>query len=317
MRYIGDMRAAHDDLAAVDLNLLRALDALLAERHVTRAAIRLGVSQSAASHALARLRGVLGDPLLVRGPRGTLLTTARAEELAAVVHRALAELATVWRGATFDPAAAPRTFYIGTVDYAELVLLPGLLARVRALAPRVDLFIKPVPDDIPGALARGDLDVVIAPARPRDLVGGCFQRHLFDETFTCAVRSGHPSASGRLTLDRYCALDHLLVAPGGTSGSFVDDALAILGRRRRVALAVPHFLIVPHVLVATDLIVTIATRLAAAFITSHALVLRPPPIPIEPFSMHLIWHERTTTDAAHRWLRDQLVATTAPLGRKR
>lgn len=312
------MHVAHDDLAAVDLNLLRALDALLGERHVTRAAARLGLSQSAASHALARLRELLGDPLLVRGPGGALLPTARADELAPVVHRALAELAAVWRGAAFDPATAPRTFTLGAGDFAELVLLPGLVARVGAAGPRVDLFVKPVPDDVPGALARGEVDAVLAPARPRDLTGGCFQRHLFDEEFTCAVRAGHPAATGRLTLDRFCALDHLLVAPRGTRGSFVDDALAVRGRTRRVAVAVPHFLVVPHILAATDLIVTIGARIIAAYAASHGLVTRPPPIEVAGFAVHLIWHERTQADAGQRWLRDQLVATAAAVaGRRR
>ena len=302
------MRTAHDDLAAVDLNLLRALDALLAEQHVTRAAARLGVTQSAASHALGRLRELLGDPLLVRGPRGTLLPTARAEELAPVVERALAELAAAWRGAAFAPATAQRRFTIGASDYAELVVLPALAARIAAAAPRIDLQVRPVPDDTAGALARGELDAVLTPARPRDLTGGCFQRHLFEEDFTVAMRGGHPAATARLTLERFCALDHLLVAPRGTPGSFVDDALAAMGRRRRVAVAVPHFLIVPHVLAATDLIVTIASRVAAAFVPSHALATRPLPLAIAPFAVHLLWHERTTADAGQRWLRDQIVA---------
>lgn len=317
MRYIAIMRDAHDALAAVDLNLLRALDALLAERHVTRAAARLGVTQSAASHALARLRELLGDPLLVRGPGGALLPTPRADELGPVVRRALGELAAAWRGAAFDPATAVRTFHLGAGDYAELVLLPGLVARLARLGPRLDLFVHPVPEDIPGVLARGELDAILAPARARDLVAGGFQRHLFDESFTTAVRADHPSAGGRMTLDRFCALDHLLVAPRGTAGSFVDDALAALGRRRRVALAVPHFLIVPHVIAATDLVVTVASRLAAAFAETHRLVLRPPPVELAGFPIHLLWHERTAADAGQRWLRDQIVAVAAEVAAPR
>ena len=126
----------------------------------------------------------------------------------------------------------------------------------------------------------------------------------------CAVRAGHPAARRRLTLERYCSLDHLLIAPRGTYGGFVDSALAALRMQRRVALAVPHFLIVPHVVASTDLIVTIASRIAAAFRESHQLAtLRPPPaLGLSGFPMHLIWHERAHGDDAQRWLREQIVA---------
>ena len=312
MLFIYIMRGVHDELAGLDLNLVLALDALLGERHVTRAAARLGVSQSAASHALARLRELLGDPLLVRGPRGAMQPTPRALALAPLVGRALADLAAALRPPEpFAPATARRTFHLGAGDYAELVLLPRLAARLAAAAPGIDLFIRAVPDDIPAAIAQGDLDAVIAPARRRDVAGpGTYQRLLFEETFVCAVRAGHPAIRSRLTLDRYCALDHLLIAPRGTSGGLVDDALAALGKQRRVALAVPHFLIVPHVVASTDLIVTIASRIAAAFRESHRLAtLRPPAeLGLSGFPMHLIWHERSHADDAQRWLRDQIVA---------
>lgn len=313
MVFIPIMRAVHDDLAAVDLNLLRVLDAVLAERHVTRAAARLGMTQSAASHALARLRAQLGDPLLVRGPRGALVPTARAELLAPVVTRALGELAAVWRGEAFTPETAERTFHVGAGDLAELAVLPALAARLARLAPRCALLVRPVPDDTAAELAAGSLDAVLAPARPRDLVGGCVQRTLFDETFTVAMRRGHPAARGTLTLDRYCALSHLLVAPRGSFGGFVDAALAAHGRRRHVAVAAPHFLIAPMVIASTDLIATLPGRLVAS-VRSLGLTLRPPPIEVPGFAMHLLWHERTRTDAAQRWLREQIVAAATPSG---
>ncbi len=305
------MRRAHDRLAGFDLNLLRVLDVVLAERHVTRAAARLGQSQSATSHALARLRDELGDPLLVRGAGGRLVPTERALALAPVVTRLLDELAAAWPGGGFDPATARRTFHVGAGDLAELVLLPPLAARVARLAPGVELFVRPAPDDPGAALASGEVDVVLAPVRsrdPRPLTSGCYYRPLFAETFTCAMRAGHPAARGRLTLDRFCALDHLLVAPRGTAGGFVDDALAAVGRQRRVAVAVPHFLVAPAVVAATDLVATLASRVVAAFARSHRLVMRPPPVAVPGFTMHAIWHERTHEQAAHTWLRDQLAA---------
>lgn len=307
------MRGVHDELAGLDLNLVLALDALLGERHVTRAAARLGVSQSAASHALARLREVLGDPLLVRGPHGVMQPTPRALALAPMLSRALADVAAALRRPEpFAPATARLTFHLGAGDYAELVLLPKLAARLAKAAPGIDLFVRVVPDDMPGALARGDADAAIVPLRPRDVVAGpgLYQRLLFEEQFVCAVRTGHPATQRRLTLDRYCSLDHLLIAPRGTYGGFVDDALAALRKQRRVALAVPHFLIVPHVVASTDLIVTLASRIAAAFAESHRLAtLRPPSeLALTGFPMHLVWHERTHGDDAQRWLRDQIAA---------
>ncbi|HRC58747.1 MAG TPA: LysR family transcriptional regulator, partial [Kofleriaceae bacterium] len=136
------MSDVHDVLGALDLNLLRSLDALLTERHVTRAAARLGVTQSAASHALARLREEVGDLLLVRGPGGSLLPTPRAEQLGPVVRRALSDIAAAWREQEFVPGSARRTFTIGAGDFAELVLLPALAARLAATAPSVDLFVR-------------------------------------------------------------------------------------------------------------------------------------------------------------------------------
>lgn len=311
MVFIHVMHTAHDALAAVDLNLLRVLAVVLHEGHVTRAATRLGLTQSATSHALARLRAELGDPLLVRGAGGRMVLTERAQALAPVVTRILDELAAAWRGAAFDPATAQRTFHLGAGDLAELVVLPRLAARLARQAPGVQLFVHAAPLDSGEALAAGTLDVVLSPVRTRDtttLPSGCYQRPLFDESFATAMRAGHPAARGRLTLDRFCALDHLLVAPRGTAGGFVDDALAAIGRTRRVAVAVPHFLVAPAVVAATDLVVTLPARIIAAVARSHRLASRPPPLALADFTLHAIWHERTHDQAAHQWLREQIAA---------
>lgn len=309
MGMIAGMRDAHDPLAQLDLNLLRALDALLAERHVTRAAERLSLTQSAASRALARLRQELGDPILVRGPSGALLPTARAEQLGPVVRQALAQIAAAWRGDTFDPATSQRRFIVSGADYAELVLLPGLAARLAELAPGLTLSFVPMPGDLTGALASGDVDAILVPGAMSG--AGLYQRHLFDESFVVAMRAGHPAASGKLTLDRFCSLCHLLIAPRGTPGGAVDNALAKLGRKRHVAVSVPHFLVAPHVIAASDLVITMATRMVAVFSTMFELVTRPPPLPVPGFSIQLQWHERTHADAGHRWFREQLAHVAA------
>lgn len=308
------MHAAHTDLAGVDLNLVLALDALLAERHVTRAAARLGITQSAASHALARLRDLFDDPLLVRGPRGTMLPTPRATALAPAVHRILVDLSAVLRGdAAFDPGSARRTFRIGTSDYVELVLMPRLIERVQRLAPNIDLWLHTLTDHGDDALVSGTIDVVIGPPQGAARSAGSYEKILFDESFTCIVRKGHPLAASKLTLPRYCAAPHLLVAPRSTPGSFVDDALAAIGRTRRVALAVPHFLVAPYLIANSDLIATLATRVAVTFADALGLVTMQPPLALPKFQMALAWHERSHDDPPHRWLRDQVLAVAAEL----
>ncbi len=308
------MHAAHTELAGVDLNLVLALDALLAERHVTRAAARLGITQSAASHALARLRDLFDDPLLVRGPRGTMMPTPRASALAPAIHRILVDLSAVVRGdAAFDPATARRTFHLGTSDYVELVLMPRLLERIQRTAPNVDLFLHTLTDHGDEALGSGAVDVVIGPPRSTARPAGSYEKHLFKESFTCIVRENHPLAASRLTLPRYCAAAHLLVAPRGTLGSYVDDALAAVGRTRRIALAVPHFLVVPYLIASSDLIATLATRVAETFADMLGLVTMPPPLALPKFDMALAWHERNHDDAPHRWLREQILAVASDL----
>jgi DNA-binding transcriptional LysR family regulator len=302
------MHASHDELRAIDLNLVLALDALLAERHVTRAAERLGITQSAASHALARLRDLLGDPLLVRGSRGTMLPTPRAAELAPAVHRVLDDLAVVLRGQVFEPATATHTFRIGCGDYVELVLLPRLVARLAQLAPGIDVWVHSVGDWGDEELAAGKVDLVIAPPRRATRPAGSYEKVLFEETFTCVMREGHPLAGARMTLPRYATATHVMVAPRGTPGSIVDDALARVDRSRRVAVAVPHFLVVPFIVASTDLVATLPTRVAAMLAGPVGLVRTPPPIEIAPFQLAMAWHERMQADVRHRWLRDQLVA---------
>jgi DNA-binding transcriptional LysR family regulator len=309
------MHGVHE-LAGVDLNLVVALDALLAERHVTRAASRLGLTQSATSHALARLRGLFKDSLLVRGSSGTMVPTPLAEWLAPQVRRALDDLATTLRGEVFDPATVRRSFHIGASDMVELVLLPALMARIAAIAPHVDVWVHTYPEWGDAELASGALDVVVGPgygtaqrkgARP----AGGYEQPLFVDEFTCVMRKKHPLADGRLTLARYCAASHLLVAPRGAPGSLVDTALAELGRSRRVALAVPHFLVVPHIVATTDLVATLATRVARIFAGALDLVLMSPPIEMPKIQMVVGWHERNQRDPAHVWLRKQLHAAAA------
>lgn len=296
-------------LQGIDLNLLVVLDALLTERSVTRAAARLGLTQPATSHALARLRTLLDDAVLVRTARG-MVPTERALALEPVLRRSLADLAQALEPAAFAPEIAARTFTIGTTDYAEMVVLPRLAAEVERVAPNVALRVRPVPEPFVQDLEDQQLDVVLAP--PIQPVAGVHARKLFEERFVCVVREGHPGVGARLTLDRYCALSHLLIAPRGRPGSYVDTALAAMGRTRRIRLTVPHFLAAPMIVAESDLVVTLAERVAERFQPSLGLRLLPPPFDISGFSIHLFWHARAEDDPAHRWLRQQIVAASTP-----
>lgn len=313
MTYIRLMQSMH--LGAIDLNLLVVLDALLTERNVTKAAARIGITQSATSHALARLRALTGDELLVRGQK-EMLPTTRGEALAAPVRRALDEIARALAPAeSFDPKTTTARVTIGTSDYGELVLLPRLVKRLAREAPNVDLRIRPAGNEWANMLASGAVDLVFAPLQSDDQRPGLYGRKLFDERFVCVVRKGHPLAKKKLTLARFVSVPHALIAPGGGEGGFVDKALSRLGMQRRVAVAVPHFLIAPHVVASTDLLLTLARRVAAILAAPLGLVLLPPPreLAIEGFTISAIWHERTHGDPLHRWLREAIAAEATSL----
>jgi DNA-binding transcriptional LysR family regulator len=292
------------DIRAVDLNLLVALDALLAERNVTRAAARLNLSQSAMSAALARLRTLFGDPLLLR-TSGGMLATSKGQELVAPVRLVLGEIGRiVQRPERFDPASAERVFTIAASDYVEYAVLPRLVDYLEARAPRARLAVRPMDFGAVGrSLETGDVDLGIlgaafAPPSVRS-------RPLFVERFVCVVRKGHPRVGERLTLDDYCALDHVLVSPsGGAFSAPADDALAAIGRSRHVRLSVPHFLLVPEILTRSDMIGVLPERLARGY--GDRFRVFDLPFELAPFSVVAVWHERTHRDPALAWLRQSI-----------
>jgi DNA-binding transcriptional LysR family regulator len=295
------MHSMHDvKLSSVDLNLLVVLEALLSERHVTRAATRVGLSQSATSHAFARLRELYRDPLLVRSA-GSFSLTPRAVALLPAVSRSLSELrATISGEPAFAPRSAQRVFTLGTVDYGQAVLLPRLLPLLEQEAPGIDLAIVNAPN-LSELLDEGRIDLTLQP-------GDTIPKHqrsleLFEDGFVCMVRKRHPSVGSKLTLSQYLALRHVVVAPSGEPGSTVDSELAKRGKQRRVALRVPGFLIVPVIISKSDFINTGPQRLAERLVHVHSVRLLPPPLPIPQFTISMAWHARLDNDPAHTWLR--------------
>lgn len=294
-------------LSELDLNLLVAFDALLQEGSVTRAARRVGVSQPAMSNALRRLRTALGDELMVRAGGG-MVPTPRALELHGPVRAALATLhRALNHDGRFDPSSAKRAFRIASSDYAEMVLLPGLVEGLRQQAPGVDLTVRAMGGELPRtALSGGGLDLAIGVFR--DVPAGHVQQALFRDRFVCVARQDHPALADGLDLDTYCELDHVLISATGRGPGVVDHFLEQQGRSRRVALRVPHFIVAPMVIARTDMVLTLASRLACRLAPMLGLQVLPPPLDLPTFTIRQLWHERYRHDAGHRFLRAQVAA---------
>ncbi|HUJ57666.1 MAG TPA: LysR family transcriptional regulator [Kofleriaceae bacterium] len=294
-----------------DLNLLLALDALLQEQNVSRAAARLGLSTPAMSHALARLRAQLGDPLLVRAGQ-RMVATPRATDLRDRV-RALAQgaLATLAPEPERDPRALDRTFRIKAADNA-LTLLGPALDRALAAAPRVTLHVTPVDRDDPTMLRDLTIDLAIGVydyTPYSELPSELRMQRLFEDRFVCVARIGHPTIGRSLALAQYAALEHVQVVPRGQVGGYVDELLARHGLRRRIARAVPYFLAAFALVAETDYVLTTSLRLARRLAGKLGLRMIAPPraLGLEPFVTLQLWHPRNDRDAAHRWLREAVL----------
>ena len=293
------------DIRNVDLNLLVALDALLAERSVSRAAVRLHLSQPAASALLARLRELFGDPLLLRSARG-MLPTPRALELLGPVRQVLDAIETIVQPrAAFDAARAVCTFTLSASDYVEYALLPTLADYLEHKAPGVRLEVRPLDlQSVAKQMESGDVDLCITGLQ--NAMPGLHVRPLYTERMVSVVRRDHPGAGARLTLDKFCSLEHIRVSvPGSGFSARIDAALAALGRKRHVRLAVPHFLMVPEIVARSDMISALPERLARGY--AKKLRIFEPPLDLESFSVGEIWHDRTERDPAQQWLRDVLL----------
>ena len=294
-----------NDLRRIDLNLLVILDALLSEQHVTRAAERLHLSQPAVSHALARLRDVLGDPLLVRAGAG-LVATPRALELMAPLAEILAQVQSLLAPNAFDPATAKRTFRLAMSDYGAAIVLPQLVRTLRREAPGIDLQITHASREgmLYGVL-NGDIDVAagVFPELPNELRS----TPLFEEHFACLLDRRTLPADGRLDLATYLARPHVLLEMRGSGTPEIERALTALRERRRVAVSLPHWSVAPDVISDTDLILTVASRGLLA-IDHAALIVVPPPFHIPSFTFVLAWHKRRGADQALNWLNGRMLA---------
>lgn len=321
------MNAVHDHvddlperLARLDLNLLVVFDALMRERGVTRAAARVGLSQSAMSHALRRLRMLLDDPLLVRGQRG-MLPTPRALALEVPLRRSLDGLGRALDGPMrFDPKTARRTFRLAAPDAFDLFALPRLLQALSATAPGLDVVVGALPSHgLQSVLETGELDAAIVVnttgrTRPEDEREGLVQRVLLRDQFVCLLRDGHPALDKTLTMARYAKLSHVVVSPAGRGSSAIDLALAKHKLSRRIRARVPAFGTALSIAAQTDLAVSAPSAIAAGLPPSLPLRARPLPLKLARHAVRLVWHTRFSADPGHRFLREQLLAVGRSFG---
>jgi DNA-binding transcriptional LysR family regulator len=258
------------------------------------------------SNALARLRNLLGDPLFVRTPRG-MDPTRYAASIAEGVRQALGLIeATLAGGAAFDPATTERVFRLHMSDIGEMVFLPPLLERLHRAAPGVRIETRSTPqEEIEAALAAGELDLAVGflpglrpPVR---------NARLFIDPYACMMRADHPRIGDRLTQKAFLEASHALVASIGAGHRVIEETLLAHGLSRRIALRVPHFMVVPMILERTDLIVTVPSQVARLFEKMGRFKSLRPPVKMAPADVRVHWHERYDADAANRWLRALVV----------
>lgn len=291
----------------LDIHLLECFDMLMRERNVSRAAERLGISQSSTSEALARLRERFDDPLLVRGREG-MMPTPKAQSLLPDVRSAISLLhGLIDRSHAFDPARSALRFRLATSDYTQLLLMPALCRRLTSEAPGCAIDIVPTHIlRVEEALDTGEIDLAIAyfPEPPLSLR----RSPLLQDDYVCIARQGHPCTRQALTAGEFAALSHIAVAPSGLSyfSSVVDSALEALGLSRRITVSSPHFLLAAHVASQSDMVLALPRRAARALVELIAIQIVEIPLPMRAVDVAMYWHERTHHSPPHQWLRGLL-----------
>jgi len=308
------------NLNALDLNLIRVLDALLRERSVTRAGERIGLSQPAVSAALNRLRHALNDQLFVR-QGNDMLPTPRAESLAEPVRTALDEIARVFEASShFEPARLERVFTLLGADFFSMFLMPELASQIAEAAPGVAFrFLDSARGDIARLLLDDAIDMALE--RPLDVPEWVESTLLFRAPFVVIAARGHArleSAAvpqgGAIPLDLFCALPHAIRSADGGMTGFTDRALAAIDRKRFIQLALPHFQAVALAVAHGRLVAAVPAQFADAVAESLQLAVYQPPIDIEVPEIKMYWHARHNEEKPHRWLRDQILSLVKQLG---
>ena len=289
------------NLARIDLNLLVLFEAVLEERHVARAASRLHVSPSAVSHGLGRLRRLMHDPLFLRQPKG-VVPTERAQQLAApvadILERARQVLDKVEK---FDPAKSSRRFVIGAPDGASAVILPALLADIRATAPGIQLAVRNLVGNFDAAFTELDARTLDVALLPRPVIPARFvSRSLYDEDFILVRRAGSPKAV-TMSLASYIAAPHLVVSASGDPQGPIDDQLATRGLSRRVVLTVSNFMHALAIVAESDLVCALPRQFVAKHGSRYELVTSEPPFPFLSSAVRAVAPQAAMSDEGMVW----------------
>ena len=291
------------NVKGVDLNLLKALDALLETESVSRAAELVNLSQPAMSRALNRLQHAIKDPLLVRSGRGMVLTP-RGEALRAPVRDALARVSHVFKPQVFDPSKAQDRFRIMAPDYLAQMIMPTVLGQVFSLAPQVQIDMENLSASGISEMCEGKVSLGFGVVNDGPDLYNVAAQALLEDHQVCLMRKGHPLIEKGISLKGYAATSHALLSITGRGGGRIDDVLKELGLTRTIALRITHFMTISAVIALTDLIITVPEILARQVMTDELRIM---PLPEElqtpPFTVSQIWHERYTQDPAHQWLR--------------
>jgi DNA-binding transcriptional LysR family regulator len=295
-----------------DLNLLPVFMALMEERSVTRAAVRLGITQPALSNALNRLRDTLRDPLFIRERYG-IKPTQFADEIAPVILETLARLDEVIIGRQpFDPATSTRQFNIAPNSFVEIVLMPSIIAKLRQQAPGVKVSLIPFGNDLADTgVISGTTDMALG--RIIDPPDNLIIQHLMDDGLACVVRADHPLIEDSMSREQYEQLRHVNVLPPGRLRVGVFQALERQGLRRELAISVTHFLAVPEIIAVTDYCATLPGLICQQIAKDPRLKVVPSPVDLGRFPVEIAWHVRYRQDPAHQWFRQLLVETASEL----
>ncbi|WP_306397716.1 LysR family transcriptional regulator [Telluria beijingensis] len=295
------MIEAHD----IDLNLLSVFQEVYRERQISSAARRLGLSQSAVSNALARLRRSFGDELFVRTASG-MQPTPLASQMAEPIGAAMAQVALALnQRSRFEPATSNRRFVLAMTDVGEVYFMPALIERCRQLAPQVEISsVRVGMLSLKEEMEGGRVDLAVGPFE--DVSEALYQRHLFRQPFVAMFRKGHPLAKGELTLERFAQAEHLLVDAVDSPYDRVNAALAKAGVKQGSRFRVPHFTAVPYIVSTSDLVVTVPQKLAERAAVPFGLAWATPPLDLPPLQTNIFWHRRFSQDPGNQWLRGLL-----------
>ncbi|GGX97084.1 LysR family transcriptional regulator [Litchfieldella qijiaojingensis] len=289
-------------LSDIDINLLVVFDLLYQKRNTQLVAQHLGLTQPAVSHALKRLRKLLGDELFERTSKG-LMPTPYATRIHAPVSEALSSLQeTLSLSHDFDPTTSQRTFNISMTDIGEIYFLPKLMLRLAREAPNVTLSTtRSHTLDMKQEMEEGNIDLAVGWIP--QLGAGFYQQRLFVQRYVCLMRDGHPLAKGGFSREDFTSAQHILVVAKGTGHGKVEELLAKSGITRPVRLQVPHFVAVPYIVSTTDLVVTVTNKLAEATEDRFSLRAYPHPLELPEVPINMFWHRRFHQDPGNQWLR--------------